>query len=59
MAGHGDDNRHDPGDSVPEGVAPASPPPAPSAEDLKVKRKLEDLARKPGDTAPPPRQDSR
>jgi hypothetical protein len=37
-----DDPDHDPGDSVPPGVAPKYPP-APTAEDLEVKRKLEQL----------------
>ncbi|MDJ0389524.1 hypothetical protein QMO56_15510 [Roseomonas sp. E05] len=58
MAGQGDDSRHDPGDAVPEGVAPASPPPPPRAEDLKVKHKLEELGRKPGD-APPQGEEGR
>ncbi|WP_043830239.1 hypothetical protein [Muricoccus aerilatus] len=33
---------HDPGDSVPPGVAPKYPPPL-TEEDLRVKRKLEQL----------------
>ncbi|HWX46608.1 MAG TPA: hypothetical protein VNZ61_00960 [Roseomonas sp.] len=58
MAGPGDDARHDPGDAVPEGVAPTSPPP-PSDEDLKVKRKLEEMGRKRGETPPQPGGDGR
>ena len=37
-----DDPSHDPGDSVPPGVAPRFPP-ALTEEDRKVKRKLEEL----------------
>jgi hypothetical protein len=37
-----DDPGHDPGDSVPSGVAPVSPVPL-TEEDRKVKRKLEQL----------------
>ncbi|MCR0985245.1 hypothetical protein [Roseomonas populi] len=37
-----DDPGHDPGDSVPPGVAPVSPVPL-TEEDRKVKRKLEQL----------------
>ena len=42
MAGKRDEDAVDPGDAVPEGVAPKDPPP-PSAEDLRIKRKLERL----------------
>ncbi len=42
MAGKRDETPVDPGDAVPEGVAPKDPPP-PSEEDLRVKRKLERL----------------
>ncbi|MBP0495662.1 hypothetical protein [Roseomonas indoligenes] len=38
----GRDAGHDPGDSVPPGVAPVNPVPL-TEEDLKVKRKLEEL----------------
>ncbi|WP_160937351.1 hypothetical protein [Teichococcus coralli] len=58
MAGPSDSGRHDPGDAVPEGVAPESPPP-PGAEDLKVKHKLEELGRKPGGAPQPQEQGSR
>ena len=36
----------DPGDSVPPGVAPASPAPPPTEEDLKVQEKLEELSKR-------------
>jgi hypothetical protein len=44
MAGKGDERSVDPGDAVPEGVAPKDPPP-PSDDDLRVKRKLERLGK--------------
>ncbi|WP_426959153.1 hypothetical protein [Muricoccus radiodurans] len=48
-----DDIGHDPGDSVPPGVAPKYPPPL-TAEDLKIKRKLEELGgRGDSDTSRP------
>ncbi|MFC7737867.1 hypothetical protein ACFQX4_18990 [Roseomonas sp. GCM10028921] len=43
-----DDPGHDPGDSVPPGVAPLEPAPL-SAEDKKVKRKLEELGKDSGE----------
>ncbi|MFH5923597.1 hypothetical protein [Roseomonas xinghualingensis] len=46
-------SRHDPGDSVPPGVAPEDPAPL-SEEEREVKRKLEELGEGSGD--PPPRR---
>lgn len=37
-----DDPNHDPGDAVPEGVAPAEPVPL-TEEDRRIKRQLEEL----------------
>jgi len=52
MAHPDEDDAHDPGDSVPPGVAPKYPPPL-TEEDRRVKRKLEHL----GDgTGPEPGQ---
>ncbi|WP_207541246.1 hypothetical protein [Sabulicella rubraurantiaca] len=42
----------DPGDSVPEGVAPLEPP-ALSEEEQKVKEKLEQIGNKPKPKGPP------
>ncbi|WP_458094626.1 hypothetical protein [Roseomonas sp. WA12] len=48
MAGQNSDNPgHDPGDSVPPGVAPRDPAPL-TGEDRAVKRKLEELGHKAG-----------
>lgn len=42
------DPGHDPGDSVPPGVAPKYPAPL-TGEDLAIKRKLEELGHKAGE----------
>ncbi|HEY8611524.1 MAG TPA: hypothetical protein VIL69_09575 [Roseomonas sp.] len=51
MVQESNEGGHDPGDSVPSGVAPQEPAPL-SEEEREVKRKLEQLGKQPGGAEP-------